>query len=491
MLFTMLVSLYTSRVVLDVLGVEDYGIYVVVGGIVVMFGFLNNAMAAATQRFITIEIGRGDSTQLNCIFNMSVTIHTLIAIAVLILSETIGKWFLNTHLNIPTERMSAANWVYQFSIFAFIINILNVPYNATIIAHERMSVYAYVSIVEVILKLVIVFMLVWFDFDKLKLYAVLVFSVSLIIRIIYTIYCKQKFEECKYSLIWDKQLFRQMSTFANWNLFGVFAGIAYMQGVNFLINVFFGPAVNAARGIGFQVMMSVNAFVTNFQIAVNPQITKSYAVGDEKYMYSLVFSSSKYSFYLLLFLSLPVLIETKFIFELWLKEVPAYAIIFTRLILLDMLIGTLSGSLQTLVQATGNIRRYQVIVSGILLMNLPFSYLLLKLGYAPQITFIVSIIFSFMALLARLIVLKRLISFPIRDFFTVVLFRVFIVSIVASVIPYYTSTQISYSLKHFTVILALSFLSVSTTVYFLGFTEFERIYWNKNFLKFISKNKNS
>ena len=490
MLFTMAVSLYTSRIVLNSLGIEDFGIYNVVGGIVVMFGFLNSAMAAATQRFLTFEMGNGDHSQLKQIFSMSITIHALIAIAILILSESIGLWFLNTQLNIPAARMNAANWVYQFSIFAFIITVLNVPYNATIIAHERMSVYAYVSIIEVLLKLFIVFILVWFGLDKLKLYAVLVFSVSLIILIIYNIYCKQKFEECKYHFIWDRQLFQHMSSFANWNLLGVFAGIAYNQGVNLLLNVFFGPTVNAARGIAYQVQGAVNGFVTNFQVAVNPPITKSYAIGDKQYMYSLVFSSSKYSFYLLLFLSLPVLIETKYILELWLKTVPDYTIIFTRLVLLDILICSLSGSLQTMVQATGKVKKYQLVVSGILLMNLPVSYILLRLGFLPQVTFIVSIFISFLALLGRLIVLKIIENFPVKSFLKDVIWKVIAVFFIAAVFPVFISTQILFPTKQFFLVLMSSVLSVIGSVYFLGITKSEKIYWRKNLLKFISKNKN-
>lgn len=490
MLFTMAISLYTSRVVLNTLGIEDYGIYNVVGGIVVMFGFLNSAMAAATQRFLTFEIGKGNYNQLNQVYSMSVTIHALIAISVLILAETIGLWFLNSQINIPAARMNAANWVYQFSIFAFIITVLNVPYNATIIAHERMSMYAYIGIIEVLLKLFIVFILVWFSFDKLKLYAVLVFSVSLVMRIIYSIYCKQKFKECKYRFIWEKQLFRQMSSFANWNLLGVFAGVAYNQGVNILLNVFFGPAINAARGIAYQVQGALNGFIISFQVAVYPPITKSYAIGDKQYMYSLVFNASKYSFYLLLLLSLPVLLETKFILELWLKTIPDFTIIFTRLILIEILIGSLSGSLQTMVQATGKVRKYQIVVSGILLLNLPISYVLLRLGFPPQSTFIVSILLSFVALIGRLLVLRILENFPVRSFVFGVLIRIISVFLVAAIIPFYISSQIPYSIKQFVLVIMFSFLSVITTVYFLGITKSERIFWKKSLRKYIIKYKN-
>ena len=345
--------------------------------------------------------------------------------------------------------MQAANWVYQFSIFAFIITILYVPYYSIIIAHERMNVFAFVSIIEVVLKLFITFLVAWSGSDKLKLYAILIFCVSLVIGIFYRLYCKSHFAESRFNLFWDKKLFKKMSSFASWNLLGVFAGITYGQGVNLLLNVFFGPVVNAARGIAYQVQGAVNAFVTNFQVAVNPPITKSYASGDIDYMHSLIFSASKYSFYLLLMLSLPLLLETEFILQLWLKAVPEYTAIFTSLVLIDILICSLSASLQTTAQASGNVKLYQTIVSGILLLNLPLSYILLKLGYAPQTTFIVSIITSLGALIARLIVLKIIISFPVKKFVTNVVYKVIVVSILGSIIPYYISIQSTKSIMHF------------------------------------------
>jgi len=484
MLFSMAVSLYTSRIVLNTLGVEDFGIYNVVGGIVVMFGFLNNAMSASTQRFLTYEMGKGSVDQLSRIFNMSLIIHGVIAIVVLLISETIGLWFLNTQLNIPIERMNAANWVYQFSILAFIITILYVPYNAIIIAHEEMGIYAIISTIEVILKLLIVFILVWFGFDKLKLYSVLIFVVSLSIGIIYLIYCKKNFKEFKFHYLWNKQLFYQMSSFANWNLLGVFAGITYNQGVNILLNIFFGPTINAARGIAYQVQGAINGFVTNFQIAVNPQITKSHAIDDKQYMHSLVFKASKFSFYFLLLLSLPLIIETKFILKLWLKMVPDYTVIFTRLVLIDILICSLSGSLQTLAQATGNIRKYQLVVSGILLMNLPLSYLLIKLGFAPQITFYISILCSFSALFARLIILNQIESFPAKDFILTILLKALIVSFIASILPLYVSKLIFDPISQFLIVTLISIASVLMSVWVFGITKSENLYLKTVILKY-------
>jgi O-antigen/teichoic acid export membrane protein len=302
MLFSMVVSLYTSRIVLNTLGVEDYGIYNVVGGIITMFSFLNGAMAAGTQRFLTFELGKNDAIQLSRVFSMSMSIHLMIALVVFVLGETLGLWFVNTQLTIPSERMAAANWVYQFSVLSAMVGIWSVPYNASIIAHERMNVYAYVSILEVILRLLIVFLLQWFGFDKLKFYAVLVFSVSLTIRFIYGRYSKLHFSETRFKFYWNKDLFNTLVSYAGWNLWGNLAVVAHDQGVNILLNIFFGPAVNAARGIAYSVKAAVYSFVQNFQVAMNPQIIKSFASGDFKNMHQLIFQGSKFSFFLLFFL---------------------------------------------------------------------------------------------------------------------------------------------------------------------------------------------
>lgn len=490
MLFTMAISLYTSRVVLNSLGIEDFGIYNVVGGIVIILGFLSSAMAASTQRFLTFALGKSDLDQVKRIFSMSLTIHVFIAVFVLILSESLGLWFLNNQLNIPETRLLAANWVYQFSIFTFLITILNVPYQATIIAYERMNVYAFISISEAVLKLVIVFVLVWISFDKLKLYTVLVFMVSIVMRQFYRFYCRSKFTVCKYYFFWDKKLFQELSSFANWNLLGVFAGIAYGQGVNIILNIFFGPVVNASRGIAFQVQNAVNGFVTNFQLAVNPPITKSYATEERQNMYSLIFNASKYSFYLLLLLSLPLLVETEYIIKLWLKTVPDYTVIFTRLTLLDVLICSISGSLQTMAQATGKVKIYQLVVSGVLLLNLPASYLFLKFGFPPQSTFYVSIFLSFCAVFGRLAVLKNSENFPVGKFFSSVISRVIAVFIVSLILPELMHNMKLEQPMQLILVLLVSILSVIISVYLLGMTNSERLTLKTILVRLTVKNRN-
>ena len=300
-LVILLVSLYTSRVVLNVLGIDDYGIYNVVGGIVLMFQFLNVGMIDVSQRFLTYELGKNDGQQLQKVFSTSLIIHLIIIFFLLILAETVGLWFLNHKMNIPTSRIIAANWVFQFSILTFIIKIFSVPYNASIVAHEHMKVYAYVSILEVILQLAIVFLLKGSASDKLILYAILMSFVTLLISIMYTLYCKKYFKECKFRNDIDKQLLHKMLSFAGWSFLGNIGYSLKMQGINILINLFFGPAVNAARGVAYQVNAGIYNFVSNFQIAMKPQITKRYAMGDTNSMMVLVHNSSRYSFFLTVF----------------------------------------------------------------------------------------------------------------------------------------------------------------------------------------------
>ena len=330
MIITMTVSLYTSRIVLKALGVEDYGIYNVVGGVISMFSILSGSLSAAISRFLTFEIGKRNFERVKIIFSTSINIQIILAFLIIILAEIIGVWFLNNKMVIPEGRLVAANWVLQCSIITFAINLISVPYNAIIVAYERMKAFAYVSIIEVILKLLIVYILLISRLDKLILYAILLLCISIIIRFIYGIYCKIHFKESNYSFVFDKELMRSMTGFAGWNFFGAGSHLLMTQGVNMLMNVFFGVAVNAARGIAVQVDGSVMSFVSNFTTALNPQITKSYASEEKGYMFSLMCAGAKYSFFLLLILSLPILFQTETILYIWLGQVPEYACNFIR-----------------------------------------------------------------------------------------------------------------------------------------------------------------
>jgi O-antigen/teichoic acid export membrane protein len=487
MLIIMAVSLYTSRIILNTLGVEDFGIYNVVGGFVVMFGFLNSAMSSATQRFLTIELGRKDYGQLKNVFSLSVSIHFMIAGLILILSETVGLWFVNSQLTIPYERLSAANWVYQFSIMALLVSIVSVPYNAIIIAHERMNVFAWISIVEVALKLLIVFMLQWFGYDKLKLYAVLVFSVSLIIRVVYGVYCRMSFSESKFSFHWDKSLFKTLISFASWNLWGNLAAVLFNQGINVLLNIFFGPVVNAARAIAYQVRSAVDGFVQNFQTALRPQIIKSYASKDLVYMHQLIFQGAKYSFYLLFILSLPILLETKIILNLWLKTVPDYTVIFTRLVIINILIDSVSGTLMTAANASGKIKLYQGVVGGLLLLNLPVSYLFLKRGFTPEVTLYVSITISMVALYARLKILRPLVNLSISEYLNAVVLRIIPVVVVACIPPAFVYLSLEENFIRLLLTGITSIVSVLITIYYIGLGKTEQQFMNSKIKQLLKK----
>ncbi len=489
MLLTMAVSLYTSRIVLNTLGVEDFGIYNVVGGFVTMFGFLNSAMASATQRFLSFEIGRNDNIQLRNVFSMSVNIHFIIAFVILIFAETVGLWFVNTQLTIPTERMIAARWVYQFSILALMVNMVSVPYDAIIIAQERMKVFAWISIIQVSLKLLIVFMLVWFGFDKLKLYAVLIFGVALIIRLIYGFYCSRNFKETKFRWFWDKALYNILMSYAGWNLWGNFAGVTIGQGINVLLNIFFGPVVNAARGIAYQVQGAVNGFVQNFQMAMNPQIIKSFASDDIKYMHQLIYQGAKYSFFLLFALSLPILLETEIILKLWLKIVPEYTVIFTQLVIVNVLIDCISGPLMTAAQASGKIKLYQGMVGGLLILILPISYLFLNLGFPPQVTLYVNICISIIALYARLKIVSPLVNLSIFEYIKNVVLKVLPVAMISVIIPCIILHYVPQGTHRLLIVGSSAVISVLATIYTFGLSHSERQFIKLNAIKFFVKIK--
>ena len=412
MLFMMLISLYTSRVILNALGAEDFGIYNVVGGVVAMMSFFSSSMATATQRFLNYEMGRGHVENLQNIFSVSFISYCIIGIIVVLVAETAGLWFLQNKLVIPSERMFAAFWVYQFSIATFIVSLLSVPYSATIIAHEKMSAFAYISIIEAIGKLVIAYLISISFMDKLIFYAILMFLVSLMVRGVYTIYCKKHFPECKLQWIWKKDLFQQLFSFSGWMLVGTVCNIFNTQGVNMLINIYFGPVLNAARAVAMQVYNAVNSFAVNFMTATRPQIMKSYAQKDYSYTYKLVYSSSKLSFGLLFILSIPLLLDTDYILELWLKKVPDFADKFVQLALIDLLITSAFSPIATLSQASGKIRNYQLIISVGFVLIFVLSWIAYYCGFPVYYTFVISIIINFIGLFVRVWEMKCSQEFP-------------------------------------------------------------------------------
>ena len=474
MLFMMLISLYTSRVVLNTLGVEDYGIYNVVGGVVATFSIISGSLSAAISRFITFDLGKGDEKHLKRTFVTSVNVQFSIAILVLILGETIGVWFLNSKMNIPVERMDAANWVLHCSLVAFAINLISVPYNSCIIAHEHMKAFAYVSIIEAIGKLVIVYLLCISPIDKLIFYAILMCMIALIIRAIYGIYCKRHFKECTYQFMLDKDLLRKMFGFAGWNFIGASSTVLRDQGGNIVINLFCGPTVNAARGIAFQVNTAVQGFVSNFMTAVNPQITKSYASGEKEYMMTLIFQGARLSFYMLLFISLPVLINTNYILTLWLKTVPEHTVFFVQLSLLFGMSESISNPLITAMLATGRIRNYQLVVGGLQMMNLPASYILLRVGMFPEVVMIIAIIISQICLAARLFMLRKMIDLPVLRYMKKVYVNVLVVTLVSCIFPFFLAYKLEDSFLNFLFLCFVSVICTSISIYYIGCNRNER-----------------
>lgn len=436
MILIMLVTLYTSRVVLAELGIKDYGIYNVVGGVVAMFSFLNNCMSSATQRFMTFELGRGDMARLKKVFAASLNIHITIGVIIVLLAETIGLWFVNHKLVIAPDRMTAANWVYQFSILTFCVNIIQVPYNAVLIAHEKMNVYAYISILEAFLKLGIVYLLVIVPADKLITYGILVFAVQLIIRGIYQVYCRRHYVESKFRLFWDKGLYKQMSGFAGWNLFGSVAWLLRDQGLNIVLNLFFGTAINAARGVASQVSSAVMGFISNFQVALNPQITKNYATGNIPEMEKLSYLGIKFSFLLLFTMAFPLCLNIDYVLHLWLVEVPDYTALFIILIMVESLAGNMFGvPLMTSLSATGKIRNYQIVVSCIILCILPAGYVALRLGCDAPSVFYISIVFTLVSGFVRFLFCRKQIGYSLRRMAREVLLPIAGVSVLSLPLP--------------------------------------------------------
>lgn len=432
MFVTISVSLYTVRIVLAALGEVDYGIYNIVGGIVVLFSFLNYAMNTSVQRFLSYEIGKKDEIQLKRIFSMSITSHALMALFILIVFETLGLWFLNNQMNIPEQRMYATHWVFQFSILTFILNIFRVPYNACIISFEKMSIYAYLSIVEVLMSLGIVYLLmIGLSIDKLILYAGLKCLVSLILWIVSYIYCKCSFCCCDYKVFWDEKLFKKLFSFSGWSMFGAGSVIVNQNGTNILLNIFNGVAVNAAYGISSQVSNAVYGFVSNFQIAFQPQIIKLYAAGKREEQIQLVNRASIMSYYLLLLISVPFILNSDIVFELWLKDVPEYSIAFCQWMLAYSMIDAIQAPLWMLISASGNIKFYSIWSSALAILNLPIAWVLLYSGCSPLWIFVARFTINFIAAIIRIFYVRNYFSFPITPYVKMVFTKAIPVTITA------------------------------------------------------------
>ena len=488
MIFIMAVTLYTSRVVLRVLGVEDFGIFNVVAGVVAMFGFLNSSMSATTQRFISFSLGRGDDN-LNKVFSTCVLTHALIALGVLVLVESVGLWFLYNKMIIPEVRMDAAFWVFQFSALSTVVTVMSIPFNADIIAHEKMSAFAYISIVEVCLKLLIVFLLDVGNIDKLVLYGFLLLLVQCGIFLTYMGYCLRHFKESRFRFVYEKKLFAEVFSFAGWNLWGYLASILYTQGLNILLNVFFGPVVNAARGLANQVDGAIRLFASNFQMAINPQIVKTYAAKDLESMHKLVFRSSKFSFFLLLALSLPVMIEAPVILRLWLSTVPDWTASFLRLMLVVVIVDSVANPLMTSAAATGRIKLYQSVLGGIQLLIVPVAYVVLRMGGEPNSVFVVHICICLIAFAVRLFIVRGMIGLSIKKYLMEVCVKSGVVTVVATVLPLTLYFSMTNSLLSAIVVVFVSLGSVAVSAYAIGLTKSERVFVSDKIGRILAKFK--
>lgn len=474
MLITLCVGLFTSRVILQTLGIEDYGVYDVVGGVVSLFSFMSGSLATAISRFITFSLGKGDNEKLKQVYSTSINIQVILGLVIVIVTELLGVWFLNQKMNIPPERMEAANWVIQCSIVICFIDLLKIPYNAVIIAHERMSAFAYISIIEVVLKLIVAYSLYISPYDKLKTYAMLLVLVSITIWAIYYIYCKIRFEECSYSFTRKGPLAKEMLSFAGWNLVGNGVYVVNTQGINMLSNIFFGVTVNAARGIANQVNGMMMQFVNNFTTAINPQITKSYAVGDFDYLFKLICKGAKYSYFLMLLFLVPLMFEIELVLDLWLGKYPTLAPAFLRLLIIGQMIDFLGNTMARTVWATGKVRSYYVITGFIAALVFPVSYVLFRLGFSALWPFIVFIVVYLVLIPVRLSIVKRLVGFPPSVFYKDVVFVVLRVTIISFIIPTLLYFFLDNSIGVKVLIIALSIVSVLLSVYFFGVDSGER-----------------
>ncbi len=488
MLFMMAVNLYTSRVILNTLGVVDYGINNVVGGVIAMLGFLTGSLGAASSRYITYDLGKGDMALMRETFGNILSIHFILAGIVFVVSETLGLWFMSTQLQIPPERETAAMWVYQFSIFSSVLAVISVPYNATIIAHEKMSAFAYISIADAVLKLLIVYLLVVIPYDKLIVYAILFFCIQAFDRIVYGIYCSRHFDETRTKPRYNGKLFKEIFVFAGWSMNGSLAVIGYTQGLNILLNIFFGPAINAARGIAVQVQTVVQNFCSNFQMAFNPQLTKCYAQNNLQYMHQLLTASSKYSFYILWMLILPIMYIAPQILKWWLGVVPDYTISFLRIILIVGIVTGLSKPLVTSIHATGNIKQFQIIEGCMMLSIVPIAYITLKFTKAPpESVFLIHLVIEILTQYARMRIVLKNICMPISDYMKGVISPILKVVVLSPILPTIVYFFIKQTICLCILICFTSLINILIVVYFCGCTPHEKNVAKNKILELLSK----
>lgn len=489
MILMLCINLYTSRIVLETLGVEDFGIYNVVGGIVVIFSFVGDSMTASTRRFLSYEMGAGNKKRLQEVFITSIYIYLLIAFIIIILGESIGLWFVMEKMVIPSERMTAALWCYHLSIFTAVVNVLYYPYSSALIVHERMSSFAYIAILDAVLKLLLVYLLLIFEYDHLILYAILYALEKMFIRSVYNIYCVRNFEECRFYWFFEKKLFKQMASFAGWKMWGNVALVCYVQGLDVLLNVFFGPVVNAARSTAYYVQGAVSNFAENFKKAMDPQIMKTYASGQLNETHQLIYRSTRWTFYLLLILCLPLFAETPTVLGLWLKEVPKGSETILRLLLLTLMVEQTSSALVAALAATGKIKKYESTLGVIMLSILPISYIVLKMGGAPWSVFVVYLIIAVLAFFVILHITLPPLKLRFMQYIVYAIRPCVIVLLSSLIVPIIIKTLLSPGLVSAIINIFLTVISTTILCYVLGFEDEEKLEVKKTAKKFLAKTR--
>lgn len=488
MFITMAVGLYASRVILSNLGFSDYGLFNVIGGIVAMFTIVSGTLYNAAMRFISFYQGQDNLRKQQEVYSMTMYIHIILAILVIVFGETIGLWYLHNKLVIPEGREYASEWLYQLSIFTAALSLINVPFNATIIAHEKMSMFAYISIFDVLMKLLFVIALAWVPMDKLIFLATCYFVLAIVDRIIYGIYCSRKFKETHLICFWDRALFKEIFSFSGWGLFGSASYICNTQGINLLINSFFGTGINAARGIAVQVENIVRQFMSNVQTAINPQITKSYAANDLQRMFSLVFASSRYCYYLMLLMILPLGIVAPYILSIWLGDYPEHTVIFLRMILANTILDSMINPLWTANNATGKVKVYYLSVDLVTILFFPIMYICLKIYHVPVLVFIVLLLSSLIGIATRLVIIKRNLGMSISNYSIEVIKPIFYVTILSSVFPLLCMMMFDTNCFIGALVeIIVTVASVSLAIYFCGIREDERLVLQKRIKIILAK----
>lgn len=475
---SMLVGLYTSRVVLQALGVEDYGIYNVVGSFIVAFTFISGPLGTATQRFLNFELGKGESGRLNKVFNLSLFTYVVLAATLFLVIEVAGVWFLNNKMQLPADRMNSAVFAFHISILTLLLNLIRTPFESLIIAYEKMSFYAYISIADVFLKLLNAFMLLYVAVDKLKLYSVNILAITLTVGCVTAFYCLHNFKKIRIEnprKNWDFPLFKELMSFSGWSLFGSVASMTANQGLNILLNLFFGVVVNAAMGIANQVNAAVVQFVSNFQVAFRPQIVKYYAQNNLEELRKLILNTSKYSYLLLFAIACPVCFNMDFLLRVWLKNPPEYASEFAIMMLFYALLETLSAPMWMTVQATGKIKKYQLVISSVISLNIVLSYVFLKMGFGPVTVLAVKCCLDIVYLIVRLIFMKAKIDFSLREFLRGTMLPIFFVSVLCFVGVYFASGITKSCLERLIVTTSVFLVFYVASVVFIALNKKERM----------------